>query len=114
MTDLSSLRNLYEQFLFFWGKLEPQLQEAAARNFVIVFAMDKGRVDYPIASRATQHWHAITTATRMKPPCISQGLRLKAVLHTVIDFESEELKLYWPAPWPKIIQTVQFLRLPFL
>jgi hypothetical protein len=25
--------------------------------------MDKGRVDYPIASRATQHWHAITTAT---------------------------------------------------
>lgn len=23
--------------------------------------MDKGRVDYPIASRATQHWHAITT-----------------------------------------------------
>lgn len=77
--------------------MEPQLQEAAARNFVIVFAMDKGRVDYPIASRATQHWHAITTATRMKPPCISQGLRLKAVLHTVIDFESEELKLYWPA-----------------
>lgn len=33
-----------------------------ARNFVIVFAMDKGRADYPIASRATQHWHAITTA----------------------------------------------------
>ena len=28
---------------------------------MIVFAMDKGRVDYPLASRATQHWHAITT-----------------------------------------------------
>ena len=44
-----------------------ELKTDWARNFVIVFAMDKGRVDYPIASRATQHWHAITTVGNGTP-----------------------------------------------
>ncbi|CAD7973830.1 unnamed protein product [Amoebophrya sp. A120] len=30
-------------------------------KFVIPFAMDKGRVDYPIASKASAEWHAVTT-----------------------------------------------------
>lgn len=30
-------------------------------KMVIVYAMDKGRVDYPLASERTKDWHAITT-----------------------------------------------------
>ncbi|CAE7418168.1 unnamed protein product, partial [Symbiodinium sp. CCMP2456] len=47
--------------LIHWAETTPAYQKTQGRNFVIVFAMDKGRVDYPMASRATQHWHAITT-----------------------------------------------------
>ena len=31
------------------------------RNFVICFALDKGRVDYPFANVLVRDWHAITT-----------------------------------------------------
>lgn len=59
-----ALRIVQESYLMpiiHWAETTPAYQKFQGRNFVIVFAMDKGRVDYPIASRATQHWHAITT-----------------------------------------------------
>jgi len=44
-----------------WAQSTPAHQRFGGRNFVLVLAMDKGRVDYPLVSQATQHWHAITT-----------------------------------------------------
>jgi len=44
-----------------WAESTPAYQRFQGRNFVIVLAMDKGRIDYPMVSRATKHWHAITT-----------------------------------------------------
>ena len=35
--------------------------ERYQHKIVIPFAMDKGRVDYPIVSAATKTWHAVTT-----------------------------------------------------
>jgi hypothetical protein len=44
-----------------WAKLHPSHQVHGGTNFLIVYSMDKGRVDYPLASAATEHWKALTT-----------------------------------------------------
>lgn len=59
-----ALRIVQEEYLLpiiRWAESTPAYQNTGGFNFVIVFAMDKGRADYPLASRATSHWHAITT-----------------------------------------------------
>ncbi|CAE8714391.1 unnamed protein product, partial [Polarella glacialis] len=59
-----ALRIVQEEYMLpiiRWAQEQPAYQRTQGRNFVIVLAMDKGRVDYPLVSRATQHWHAITT-----------------------------------------------------
>lgn len=59
-----ALRIVQEDYLLpmiRWAQTTEAYRRTQGRNFVIVLGMDKGRVDYPLVSRATQHWHAITT-----------------------------------------------------
>lgn len=59
-----ALRMVQEEYLLpivRWAQSTPAHRRSGGRNFVLVLAMDKGRMDYPIVSRATAAWHAITT-----------------------------------------------------
>ncbi|CAK0864178.1 unnamed protein product [Prorocentrum cordatum] len=59
-----ALRIAQEEYLLpiiEWAKGTEAHQRSGGRNFVLVLAMDKGRVDYPLVSHATRDWHAITT-----------------------------------------------------
>eukprot|EP00933_Yihiella_yeosuensis_P044388 TRINITY_DN39499_c0_g1_i1.p1 TRINITY_DN39499_c0_g1~~TRINITY_DN39499_c0_g1_i1.p1 ORF type:complete len:409 (+),score=36.92 TRINITY_DN39499_c0_g1_i1:89-1315(+) len=59
-----ALRIVQEEYLLpiiRWAQEQPVYKRTMGRNFVIVLAMDKGRVDYPMVSDATKHWHAVTT-----------------------------------------------------
>lgn len=44
-----------------WAQSTRAHQRTGGRNFVLVLALDKGRADYPLVSRATREWHAVTT-----------------------------------------------------
>ncbi|CAD7946582.1 unnamed protein product [Amoebophrya sp. A25] len=46
--------------LISWTRAQPWF-ERNRHKMVVPYAMDKGRVDYPLASEATQDWHAVTT-----------------------------------------------------
>lgn len=59
-----ALRLVQEDYLLpiiNWAKSTPAYRRFDGRNFVLVLALDKGRVDYPFVSEATSNWHAITT-----------------------------------------------------
>lgn len=47
--------------LIAWAKQQPAHAVHGGKNFLIVYSMDKGRVDYPMASEATADWRALTT-----------------------------------------------------
>eukprot|EP00927_Polykrikos_kofoidii_P046346 TRINITY_DN40571_c0_g1_i2.p1 TRINITY_DN40571_c0_g1~~TRINITY_DN40571_c0_g1_i2.p1 ORF type:complete len:407 (-),score=44.67 TRINITY_DN40571_c0_g1_i2:96-1316(-) len=47
--------------LIAWAKTLPAHERNDGKNFLIVFSLDKGRVDYPLASAATSSWRALTT-----------------------------------------------------
>lgn len=44
-----------------WAKTTPAHAQRGGSNFLIVYSMDKGRVDYPMASEATSRWRALST-----------------------------------------------------
>eukprot|EP00929_Paragymnodinium_shiwhaense_P013319 TRINITY_DN121183_c0_g1_i1.p1 TRINITY_DN121183_c0_g1~~TRINITY_DN121183_c0_g1_i1.p1 ORF type:complete len:402 (-),score=48.42 TRINITY_DN121183_c0_g1_i1:552-1757(-) len=47
--------------LISWAKEHPVHERTNGSNFLIIYSMDKGRVDYPIASNETVNWRALTT-----------------------------------------------------
>ena len=44
-----------------WAKKHPAYRRKLGTDFVVVFALDKGRADWPIVNDEIKHWHAITT-----------------------------------------------------
>lgn len=59
-----ALRIAQEEYLLpivRWAESLPVYRRTGGRNFVICFAMDKGRVDYPLVDGSVRHWHALTT-----------------------------------------------------